>query len=434
MVHHKNIRIRGGPVKRKRHRKTKNERERRKLKAALLAGRQTIIEKAEQVMASMIGASLYKQEDGFTQAQLYTYGGKNDSVFTLTLREGSEGYQKYGSLITVNFVYTRDERKMLESDVTSLDQEPRIKAKLLVPWMQCENTKDVLLKEGVKTRDIVQIIVLPSVDENNTFPSKEKRTLKVLEVPFEAEGNGNDIGWIFGSLKRRKEDGVGLMPEDNAIYLAYKLILECDGLTEEETGQIFDSEGKIRNRDVAYHYLQWKNDAGIIKDHEIELLNKLKLNRVYERVELVDKILKDIGSDVKTFAIKYPKSAGLLFNKIINFRDRNFNTTGKYPLYMNFESLLHIYFRHTNEFDISEQYADRDKFQLDEKDVMTVIGIVMHALNNDYQAFKEEHPDGRFFRAGKMAYYYNGDYYHVVVNEDGRISTFYKASGNNIHK
>ena len=430
MAHHRKISIRGGSVKRKRHRKTRKERERRKLIAALQAGRQALIDKAEQDMAAMIGANLYKQKDGFTQAQLYAYGGRNDSVFTLTMRENSESYQKYGSLLTVCFVYTRDERKLLESDITSLDHEPYIKARLLVSCKQRWNAADILLKEGVKTRDIVQMTVLSSVDENNTFPSKEKRTPNVLEVPFEAEENGNDIGWMYGFLKRQKKDGVGLMPEDDAIYLAYKLIIEREELTEEEKKRIFNAEGKIGNRDVAYHYLLWKNEAGLIKENEKELLNKLKLNQKYERVGLVDKILKDLGSDVKTFAKDYPESAGLIFDKIMNFHDRSFNTTGKYPLYMNFESLLHIYFRHTNELSISAQYANRDKFQLDEKDIMTVIDIVMHQLNDEYQAFKEKHPDGRFFRAGKMAYYYNGDYYHVDVNEDGSISTFYKASGN----
>ena len=53
----------------------------------------------------------------------------------------------------------------------------------------------------------------------------------------------------------------------------------------------------------------------------------------------------------------------------------------------------------------------------------------MGALNEEYQAYKEQHPEGRFFRSGEMAYYYNGDYYHVNVDADGRISTFYKGSG-----
>ena len=430
MTHHKKIRILGYSVKKKRHRKSRRVREERKKKMELLAGFQTLIDKLEQEMAAMIGANLYKQEEGFTQAQLYTYGGRNDSVFTLLLREGSESYQKYGNMLTVCFLYTRDERKALECDSTSLDHNSYLKARLLVPCEHCDNAAETLLKEGLKTCDIVQITVLPSVEENNTFPSKEKRTPSVLEVPFEAEGNGNDIRWIYGSLKRQKADSVGMMPEVYAIYLAYKLILEREELTDEEKGKIFNAEGKIENKVVAYHLLQWKKEAGLINDNEKELLNKLKLNKIYERMGLVDRILKDLGTDVKTFTRVYPESAGLLFNKIMNFHDRSFNTTGKFPLYMNFESLLHIYFRHTNELNICEQYANRDKFQLEEKDIMTVIDIVMHQLNDEYQTFKEKYPDGRFFRAGKMSYYYNGDYYNVDVNEDGSISTFYKASGN----
>ena len=136
-------------------------------------------------MAAMIGANLYKQKDGFTQEQLYTYGGRNDSVFTLALRPGTESYQKYGNSPTVCFVYTQDERKALEENPSALNDNPLIKAKLLVPSNgQCENATELLLLEGIKTQDIEEITVLPSIDENNTFQSKEKRTLNVMEIPF----------------------------------------------------------------------------------------------------------------------------------------------------------------------------------------------------------------------------------------------------------
>ena len=435
MAHHKKIGILRGSTRKKKHKKSRRVKEHMKgglnEVAVLQAYLQSLKFEYELLMAEMIGAKLYKQEDGFTQAQLYAYGGRNDSVFTLSLRKESEGYRRYGSQLTVCFIYTRDERKALEENTNSLDAESYIKAKLLVSREgQCDNTADILEKDGLNTRDIIQIIVLPSVDENNTFPSKEKRTPKVLEIPFEAEGNGDDIEWIYGFLERQKEDGVGLMPEDDAIYLAYKLILEREELTEDEKRQIFNAEGKIRNREVAYHYLLWKKEAGLIKNRELMLLNRLKQDRVYRRVALVDDTLKEMGLNIEEFAKKYPESASLLYKKIMRFHDRSFNTTGRYPLYMNFKSLLHIYFRHTNEMNVGGQYANRDKFQLEEHDVITVIDIVMHQLNDEYQAFKKDHPNGRFFRAGKMAYYYNGDYYHVDVNEDGSISTFYKASGN----
>ncbi len=98
-------------------------------------------------------------------------------------------------------------------------------------------------------------------------------------------------------------------------------------------------------------------------------------------------------------------------------------------LYCNFDTFLHVYLRHVKELKVDNQFGDRDKFQLKEENVMDVMGHVMRSLNDEYQLYKEQSPNGRFFRKGAMAYYYNGDYYNVVVNADGSISTFYKGSG-----
>lgn len=390
---------------------------------------QTLIDQVEKQMAAVVGMNLYKQAEGFTQEQLYLYGGREDSVFTVTLREDSESFKKYGAEITVCFVYTRDERKALEKDSSALNDIPTAKVKLLVPYgREYEETAKELLKLGVDTKDITQALVLPPFDKNNTFTSKEKRTTKVLEIPFQAQGKGRDIGWMYGFLKRQKEGKVGLMPEDEASYLAYKSILEPELLSEEEKHSIYDRDG-IMNDMVLWHYLLWKQDAEIITEEENEVLGKLKKKRFDERMALLEKALKDQGLSLTKIRTDYPKQAALILSKVITFNDKSFNSSGRFPLYMNFETLLHIYLRHTDEMNIGGQFADRDKFQLVEKDIITVMNIVMRDLNDEYQAFKENNPEGRFFRSGKMAYYYNGDYYHVNVNSDGSISTFYKGSG-----
>ena len=390
---------------------------------------QTLIDQMENRMASMVGMNLYKQAEGFTQEQLYLYGGREDSVFTVTLREDSESFKKYGAEITVCFVYTRDERKALEKDSSALNDIPTAKVKLLVPYgREYEETAKELLKLGVDTKDIIQALVLPRFDKNNTFTSKEKRTPKVLEIPFQAQGKGRDIGWMYGFLKRLKKGKVGLMPEDEASYLAFKSILEPELLSEEEKRSIYDRDG-IMNDMVLRHYLLWKQDAEIITEEENEVLGKLMKKRFDGRMALLEKALKDQGLSLTKFRTDYPKQAALILSKVITFNDRSFNSSGRFPLYMNFETLLHIYLRHTDEMNIGGQFANRDKFQLVEKDIITVMNIVMRDLNDEYQAFKEYNPEGRFFRSGKMAYYYNGDYYHVNVNSDGSISTFYKGSG-----
>jgi len=385
------------------------------------------IRQQENHIASIIGAKLYKSENGFTQDQIYSYGGRNDSVFTLTLKKDSLSYKQYGKSITVCFVYSLKERQLLENDIFALNANSCVKAKSLLPNQ--ENLSDKLLEDGIATCDIVEMLVLPNKTEANTFHSKEKREIKVLDVPFEVEGKGNDIGWMYGFLKKLKLDGVGLMPEDEAEYLAYKLILENEDLTEEEKKIIFDAEGNICNNSISYYYLLWRKSAGLLNEKQKEQLNLLKQNQFFERLAILDQVLKDIGLNINKFTKDYPKQAAFLLKKILSFKDRSFNTTGKYPLYMDFKSFLHIYFRHSEELNICNQFADRDKFQLEEEDIMKVIDHVMRELNNEYQEYKEKNPNGRFYRRGVMAYYYNGDYYNVDVNIDGSLSTFYKGSG-----
>lgn len=429
MAHHKKIRIRGRSPKRKRHRKTRNEREMRKLKAALLAGRQALIDKAEQEMAAMIGANLYKQKDGFTQAQLYAYGGRDDSVFTLTLRENSESYKKYGNLLTVCFLYTGDERKALEENSSSLNDEPFIKANLLVPCKgQCENAAELLLWEGINTHDIEEITVLPSTGENNTFQSKEKRTLNVMEVPFKPYGGGRDIGWIYGGMCRRKKDGIGFMPDDEDLYTAYRFICDRDGMSDAERHKVIDEAGHITMTNVGYYYLKWVEEAGLLGEKEKELLSELKRRKVRERFEVLKDELKRAGISFNQFREKYKEQAFFFLQRLYTFHDRSFNIFGKHPMYMDYRSFVHIYLRHVDDVNMGEQLARKDKFQLYEKDVMYMIDHVMHELEKDYQQFRDANPDKKYRRTGNMSFYCLGDYYEVFVDKDGRLESFYKAS------
>jgi len=384
-------------------------------------------ETVERNLVAMIGAKLYTLESDFTQDKLYSYGGCNDAIFTLTFKKGSASFQIYGEIITVCLIYSLKERKALADDSCSLNEKTKVNAELL-------NSKDGILKEklkkeGFNIRDIESMIVLPYVKENNTHLSDKKREPNVIGITFETSKNGKDFLGMYEYLKRLQKNGVGLMPEDVAKYLGYKLVFEFNQLTNEEKNYIFDDKGRIADNKVAYYFLLAKEETSGLNEEQKLQLSKIKKNRTTERIILLDKALKDIGLNINIFLNNYHTQAVFLMGKIINFSDISFNSVGKYPLYMDFNTFLHVYFRHTDELNISRQFTNRDKFQLEEKDIFTVINIVMSALNNDFQKEKEGKPYDRFYRAGEMAYYYNGDYYNVYVDSDGRISTFYRGTG-----
>ena len=377
----------------------------------------------ESQMAERCGMKLYKSADGFTQEEIYEYAGAKDCVATLTLNQ--ESAKLYGESLTVVFVYYQKERIALEKDRTALNDISNVKAKELLGKLD-GSLYDQLLKNGIPAKDIVEMLVGPDSEENNTYASPLLRKPKVLEIPIEGEDNGKDIYFMYGALCHFIADGIGLTPEEHNEYLAYKIVLEREKLTDKEREEIFDKNGAIVNQEVGYFWLLWKKEAGKLTEKNKTDLMHLSQNRIANRFGLADKELQNMGLSFKKLAKTYPEKAALLFSKIVNFHEYRYNVVGKHLLYMSFESFLHIYLRHVKELAVENQFGERSKFQLAGKDLKATMDIVLGALNDEYQTYKDEHPNSRFFQKGSMAYYYNGDYYDVDILPDGQIGSFYK--------
>ena len=377
----------------------------------------------ENQMAERCGMKLYKSADGFTQEKIYEYAGAKDCVATLTLSQ--ESAEVYGESLTVVFVYYQKDRMALEKDRMALNDISNVKAKELLGELD-ETLYTQLLKDGIPTKDIVEMLVGPASEENNTYGSSLLRNPKVLEIPFQSEGNGDDIFFMYGALCHFIADGIELTPEEHNEYLAYKMVLEREKLTEKERKEIFDENGAIVNQEVGYFWLLWKKDTGKLTEKNKTDLMQLSQNRLANRFGIADKELQSMGLSFEKLVKSYPEKAALLFSKIISFHEHRYNVVGKHLLYMSFESFLHIYLRHVKELAVENQFGERSKFQLAEKDLKATMDIVLGALNDEYQTYKDEHPDNRFFRKGNMAYYYNGDYYDVDILPDGQIGSFYK--------
>lgn len=377
----------------------------------------------ENQLAEKCGMKLYKSAKGFTQEEIYDYAGANDCVATLTLNR--ESAKVYGELLTVTFVYYQKERSSLEKDKTALNNITCVKAKELLGELD-ESLHVQLLKDGIPTRDIVEMLVGPSKEENNTYASSLMRKPKVLEIPIESKGNGDDISFMYGALCHFIANGIGLTPEEINEYLAYKIVLEPEKLTDIEKADIFNENGVIVNQGVGYFWLMWKKEAGKLSEKDKSDLMQLSQNRIANRFWLADKALQNMGLSLEKFVKKYPEKATILFSRIFSFHEHRYNVTGKHLLYLSFESFLHIYLRHVKELAVENQFGERSKFQLAEKDIKATMDIVLGALNDEYQVYKDEHPNNRFFRKGNMAFYYNGDYYDVDILPDGQIGSFYK--------
>ena len=336
----------------------------------------------------------------YTLEKIYDLVGRNDYTSTITFRPNSQSEKLYGNTLTIVFLYTQQEREELEDNIKKgiVGRHGYVKAKYLLYDLPDTKIKE-LEKVGVNSNDITDIEWLPYTEPRNTYGSKEKRHIDTLTIESKPSCYENDILWMYGALKTYKEKGIGLCPEEQDNYLAYKLILEPTKLTEEENAVIYDANGKM-NEDIAYEYLGYKCVTLNISKEEIIELMRICQNRYTKRMAILDERLQEIGSSIKKLKESEPDKADFLINAVRRFHEKRYNTYGKFPLYLNLEGFLHIYLRHVEDLQIGSQYAHKDKFQLYEKDIEAVISRVLHGINTDYQVYKSDHPTQRYGKYG----------------------------------
>jgi len=253
----------------------------------------------ESNMLEIFGSKQYKQTTGFLPSRIYELVGRDDGVATLSFRKGSSMDVLYPEGVTVSFVYTLTERKQLEENMRSLDDNDTVAAKLLLIGDDFAVNKDIV---EICVRDITDILCTTKTDERNKFHSKELRSLNTLTIPLRKMSKGQDIGWIYGYLKRMKDEGVALMPQEESQLLAYKLICDKDSLTDEDkedpnsTKTVSFEKGGVTNAygtpwDIAI--LQRESTAGI--ESKTTVKDNAKIVAVYD---VSGRLLKDLQKGI----------------------------------------------------------------------------------------------------------------------------------------
>lgn len=369
----------------------------------------------------------------YSLENIYCTVGKDDKVAALTLKPDSESYEKYGSEPTVVFQYTQRERELMDKQL--LDNtvtHGKMRAKVLgygLPFDLPESQEMEFIE--INSQDIECIYSLPLNLNFNTFHSEEKRKINKLRIEIDSMPNGGDWDWYYGFEKKRVEEkGIILSPEEQYRYLALKLFYERSALTEEEKANIFVAENNL-NEYVGFHYLKILDDKGIKANEKvIEKLAELFYKRMYEKHKLLDKYLSQAGSSFKKLIKEDPNMLNTLFTKLLKFRQKRLNVLGRYPIYMDEDSYLHILTRHVEDYKFNNHFEEKDNFQWEEEDVMVVIEKVIEEIDEDYQVFRSQRPTTQYSRYNDKSVYFEGDYYTFHIEPSGRIATFHKNRKN----
>ena len=360
----------------------------------------------------------------YTIEKIYKIVGRFDYVATLTLKKDSEAFKKYGDTITVQFMYDQFERekldKLIEQEESSTNG--KVKAKELIFQLSDEENEQ-LQKEGINSQDITDIMYF--ANPKNTFHDKEKRKIQKNIIEFRPLPKGGDYGWIMGFYERLIKDNVGLCPNEKNLYLAGILLSDSDNLSDEEKSEIYDTENNVR-KEIEFELLKMKMKMEIIDENESLRLLQLQKEKISSRNSALDNYLKQAGSSLMKLTKQNTEQAALMIAKVQQFNERRLNVAGKYPIYIDIDSFLHIYLRHVEEFKVNQHFEHKDNFQWDIDDVFSVMQSVIQNIEDDYQKFRNANPNTKFSKYGNQSQYYQGDYYTLHIEPSGRISTFHK--------
>jgi hypothetical protein len=368
--------------------------------------------------------------EDYTHEEIYKLVGKKDKTASITFKYNSESVKIYGLFVTVVFLYTQKEREELDESVkiSPFTKHGSLKVRYLAGNLPKEQIQQLEL-EGINSKDIACIDYFIH-DPKNTYHSKEKRTVKTLNIPIRTSPKGGDYSWIYGFQKRLIADGVGLTPMDRHFYLALKFYFEPDSLSNEEIQEIYTSDNLKLKEEVEWELLKIKYQTEELSKDEKKQCSLL-LRKIKENSKVVlNKYLNESGSSLKKLITDNIEQAAELLIKVEHFKDIKLNVMGPVPIYLDIERYLHVYMRHVEEMQVNKHFEHKDNFQWNEENIKFVMQEVVNEINDEVQEFFKLNPGKRYSKYGEQSIYFQGDYYTVHIEPSGRISTFHKNKKN----
>ena len=140
--------------------------------------------------------------------------------------------------------------------------------------------------------------------------------------------------------------------------------------------------------------------------------------------------MTDLGiSDkhLESFSLREPDRFAEIAELVYTFEDENLSPLNAASrVYWDFERCAHILLRHYEGFFIEESTYRGDKFLYSKRDVKLLAEKVIQDLGPNIQVALSEGRD--FYRRGSEAYYYQGDYYQITIDKNGKLMQFHPVS------
>lgn len=363
----------------------------------------------------------------FSVEELYNMYGQYDKFISVEFHKFSESARKYGRLIGGVIIYGRKEREGLHNLFAS-DNVTRTNGLVKIDVSSNYGLADANVKElldiGFQSGDIYEILATNTPLTNSyTQPGKKQipHTIDIIINPSKTRV----CRLALNAMNLRLNSGGVLIEGEWNEYCGYSIFFSPE-LKELAffKNKIFLQDGSIKP-EVRFYELVAKNYNSDITEDELREFAGLLEERKLKRFEVLKEELKRTGiNSLEKFKEKHPKIYSDIYKVALIFHDETLNFhNSTFPVYWDFKSYLHIYLRHCEDLQPDGHFKEKTVFSYQYEDIRRILKIAIEKVQDRIADKLSKGSDFRIY--GERTLYFNGNYYSMRIEPNGRVDSFY---------
>lgn len=366
--------------------------------------------------------------DKFHYQDLYELVGRNKYMTTFDLKRNTDTYNNYGDSILGTINYNKKSFEKLEECLKSNNIIDNKIICINVPFseeMSIEERKK-LKYQGIKIDDIKKISYLAYSPKIEKYDTGEKKIQNRIEIEVDLDGLDSDK-LNLNYLTMKYNNGVKLIDYEKEQLIGITLAFR-DGIIDsrliKELGYTKES---IKN-----NYNVWKSYFKV-KENRKTLTEEDKKNYTWVKDSIMIKNLKKVtnevrkAKDINNLDVNDGKVLSKIYQEIETFTP-SILLHQKKQIYWDINSYIHIVLRHLKDYQLGI-FKDKTHFLYKEDDLKSLIEQVLSSINDEIEHHYQT-TNKVFRRHGKMAVFYNNDYYHLRIDENGKLIQFHMVENN----
>jgi len=361
---------------------------------------------------------IYSLED------IYKYGGQFDKFLAFWFYYKSDAYHKYGPSAYGHLIYKKNERQNLELAIGNENYE-KSDGKIFIDG-SCENKENAesLKTEGFYASEVSKILTPDNFKEKQYKIGGLKEIPNTIKIPWDFTEWDHEAMTIYNA-QIKKRNGWKLLEHELLEVHSYAFVLYPEEVSDHiKDKYLLNQDGSDFNDDAALFIYGAKKRRNIIDAEEVKKFKILLKRRRISRIGIVRKELGISERQFNSFKHAHPERYRELLGAILTFNTETlyFSNTN-FPIYWDFERFIHIYIRHYHNFIIDDSTYKGTKFQYNYKDIRSIACLIIESLNKEINAvLSSGKPYNKY---GDQGYYFNGNYYTLRIESDGRLMAFH---------